>query len=133
MNTRTSTVVAADWIAAANAKDGKALLALLAEDVVLNPPFQGEPIYGRGSVLATFAAFAAVTENFVYGRSWSSDSAVLLEFHADIDGEPIQAIDLLTLDAGGKIVRFDVMARPASSALALGAAIHCLASNVTNG
>ena len=117
-------IVANTWIAAAEKPDPITLFGLIADDIVLRPPFIEGEIHGIANVAATFITFSMVTQNFRYGRSWSTDHEVVLEFMAEIGDETIHAFDLIKLDENGKIISFEVVGRSPSGVKALGDAVE---------
>lgn len=110
------------WVSAASAKDGAALLALFSDDIALLPPFVDDPIYGPQKALETLGFFSRSTRNFSYGRTWVSEDTAVLEFKAEIGAQVLHGLDLIQFDDAGKIVRFEVMARPHSAVALLRAA-----------
>lgn len=124
MNINQGEVVIKEWVQAAIAKDGEKVLSLLSDSIVVLPPFQDGEVHGPKDVLATFSAFATVTENFQYGRSWHQDNSLVLEFSTSIDGAKLHGVDIIELDHNGKISRFDILARPVSAVQTLGKAVQ---------
>lgn len=112
-----------EWVEAATRKDGPALKNLLSENVVLLPPFRDDALHGPADTLMTLASFAKATRDFTYGRTWCSGNTAVLEFRADIEGRALHGLDLIEFDDHGKIVRFEVMARPHSAVSLLRSAV----------
>lgn len=116
--------IAETWVKAAMERDVDTILSLFSDSITVLPPFQDEPAVGPEEVLGTFGAFVEVTENFEYGRDWTSGNNSVLEFRATIDGKPLHGIDIITQDDEGKITQFEILARPYSAVGALRAAVH---------
>lgn len=114
--------IAQKWVEAAEARDAAAVAALLADDVLVMPPFLEEPVVGTKDTLKVFGAFVTVTEGFEYGRVWAQGDSAVLEFRATIDGKPLMGLDVIETDENGQITKFEICARPLSSIQALGEA-----------
>ncbi len=46
-----------------------------------------------------------------------------MEFFAEVDGEKLHGVDIVTINARGKILSFDILARPQSIVQKLGGAV----------
>lgn len=103
------------WVLAAEAKDAAGVMSLMSEQVMVFPPFQDAPVRGRQEVMDVFGFFIQSTDDFQYGRNWTSEDGIALEFFATIDGQLLHGIDLLHLDESGLIIRFDILGRPFTS------------------
>lgn len=112
------------WVSAASAQDAERVRALLADDIVVYPPFQDEPAMGIEAVTTVFGAFAEVTKNFKYGRTWIGEDSAVIEFTATIDGRAFKGLDIIRIDGKGKIAEFEIAGRPPSGVAALRAAVH---------
>ncbi|MER5731775.1 nuclear transport factor 2 family protein [Streptomyces sp. NPDC002138] len=127
--------------AAVDARDLTALEELFTEDVRLYSPVKFTPFEGRPMVLGLFGVLLRTFEDFRYvgrfdgaaetGVDGSEAPAAVLVFRATVDGKEIHGIDLLHLDAQGRIKEFTVMVRPQSAVQALGRAV--LAGLVADG
>lgn len=115
-----------EWLEGVKTRDVDKLLALLDENIALNPPFQTDKVFGRGGTLKTLRAFDQVVDNFSYQRTFTSKGAVILEFKGVIDGMELQGVDLFTINDDLKIQSIEVMARPLAAVQALGKAIKRL-------
>jgi hypothetical protein len=62
-------------------------------------------------------------EGFTYHRKWVGGSELALEFQGRVGGLELQGIDLISLDAAGRIRRLDVPMRPVNAVEALRDAI----------
>lgn len=106
---------------AVEAKDLEALLALLAEDVVLRSPIVFGAYQGRESVGAVLHAVGQVFEDFSYQREIGAPSARdrALIFEARVGDKQIEGCDFIHVDQDGLIDELVVMVRPLSAAHAL--------------
>jgi ketosteroid isomerase-like protein len=110
---------------AAEARDGAALEALLAENVVFTSPVAHQPYGGKAITAAILRGVLRVFADFRYEREIISpdgrDHALL--FRATVAGREVQGCDFLHLDEDGRIDDLTVMVRPLSAANALSAAM----------
>ena len=114
--------------------DLAALEDLFTEDIRFYSPVKFTPFEGRPMVLGLLGVLLRTFEDFHYvGRldgtaETSTDGeeapSEILIFRATVDGRQIHGIDLLQLDADGRIKEFTVMVRPQSAVQALGQAVH---------
>ena len=89
-------------------------------DVKFYPPTYWSEWKGADETLVLLKCVSEVFgDSFKYDRQWLSDDGRdwCLEFEAEIDGDEnkkstVQGVDLVKLDADGKIVEFRVLARP---------------------
>lgn len=102
------------WHALAQARNPRALAALLAEDVVFHSPVVHTP--QRGRLLATQYLSAALmilgNESFRYVREIRGERDALLEFELALDGVQVNGVDLIRWNEAGQITDFKVMVRP---------------------
>ncbi|MFI6773459.1 nuclear transport factor 2 family protein [Nocardia sp. NPDC050412] len=109
--------------AAVEARDGTAIEALLADDVVFTSPVAFKPYPGKAITAAILRAVIRVFEDFRYVREIADangrDHAFV--FEATVDGKQLTGCDFLHFDEHGKIDDFMVMVRPLSAAQALAA------------
>jgi len=109
--------------------DIDAVPALLAEDVVFHSPATFHPFVGRDTVARLLACVADTFEDFRYTDELDAASAPqgdgvhALIFRASVGGRELEGIDLLRLDADGKIADFTVMVRPLSGLIPLAQAM----------
>jgi SnoaL-like domain len=104
-------------------RDLSAIGHLFAEDVELHTPTHPEPIVGRDSVAALFRVLAQIFEDIEILEELSTDDRFVLYFQTRVEGEPLQIVDLLSLDGQGRITTFVVTARPLDGLRALAEAI----------
>ncbi|HHY55128.1 MAG TPA: nuclear transport factor 2 family protein [Chloroflexi bacterium] len=110
----------ARWHAMIESGDSCMLLEMLAEDVEFRSPFAFTPYRGRRTVAGLLQTVIQVLREFRYHRQFAADDSVALEFSASVGALSLKGIDLIRLDAEGRIVEFEVMIRPANALLALG-------------
>ena len=96
---------------------------LLSDQVVFRSPVAHTPYRGKPAIKLILETVNAVFEDFRYHRAFASDDgrSVVLEFSAAVNGKALKGIDMLRLDAHGKIEEFEVMVRPMSGLQALAA------------
>lgn len=99
--------------------------AQLTDDVQLFNPMSGEPLVGRQPVTAALTALDAVFDVFEHVDSLHSQTGKThaLRFRATIGEHLLDGVDLLELDAEGRIASLTVLARPQSGLHALAAAL----------
>ncbi len=110
----------ARWHAMIESGDSRALPEMLAEAVVFRSPFAFTPYRGRRTVAALLQTVIQVFGDFRYHRQFVAGESAALEFSATVGDLSLKGIDLIRLDADGRIVEFEVMIRPANALLALG-------------
>ena len=104
-------------------KDLEALGRALSPDVELGSPPYWEPLRGHDVVHHLLGLILATIEDFTYRRQWQDGRELALEFEGRVGEHALQGIDLVTLDAEGRIARLDVAIRPLDAVLALRDAI----------
>ncbi|MFD6099652.1 nuclear transport factor 2 family protein [Nocardiopsis flavescens] len=111
---------------AVEARDGEAVAALLADDVVFTSPVAFRPHRGRAVTAAILRAVLRVFEDFRYvGECASADGREhVLRFRATVSGREVEGCDLLHLDDEGRIDALTVMVRPLSGLQALADAMN---------
>jgi len=114
--------------AAVEARDLAALDGLFTADIRFLSPVKFTPFEGFPLVLGLFGVLFRTFEEFRYvgeltGAVEAGEAHVLV-FRATVAGKEIHGIDLLRLDADGRISEFTVMVRPLSAVTALGAAVQ---------
>ena len=100
--------------------DSSTLPDMLAEAVVFRSPFAFTPYRGRRTVAGLLQTVIQVFRDFRYHRQFVAGDSAALEFSAFVGELSLKGIDLIRLDADGRIVEFEVMIRPANALLALG-------------
>lgn len=111
-----------EMIAASNL-DGLAEIA--SPDVVFRSPAVHAPYPGLAALQTVLGAAVQVFEDFDYHRQFASEDglSVVLEFSARVGDKELKGIDMIRFDEEGRIVEFEVMARPASGLMALAQAM----------
>lgn len=106
---------------AVEAGDFAALGDLLSDDVVFRSPVAFRPYEGKPVVAAILRGVGRVFTDFRYVRELEDpdgrESALVFETY--VDGTSVNGIDLIRLDADGRIAELTVMVRPLSAANAL--------------
>jgi hypothetical protein len=91
--------------------DEHALADLLAEDVVMYSPLGDEPLTGRTAVLESMRAVGTIAE-LTYKEVLSGDTHHAAHFRLQIDDTAVDGVDLILLDAEGKIADVTIWWRP---------------------
>lgn len=92
-------------------------------DVLFRSPVAHKPYEGREAVSLVLSTVSKVFQDFTYHRQFVSEDgmSVALEFSAHVGGKELKGADFIRFDADGMIAEFEVMIRPASGLMALGA------------
>lgn len=86
---------------------------VLAEDCVFHSPIVHTPQRGRArSRLYLTGAMRVFNDSFHYTKELVDGDHVVLEFECTVEGIAINGVDIMTLDAEGRIAEFKVMVRP---------------------
>ncbi len=108
------------WHQFVETQNAEILHEILADDIKFHSPFVWKPKEGKPMATAILTTVTQVFENFRYVREISSENQHALEFEANIGELTLRGIDLIELDADGKIIDFEVMIRPANALQILG-------------
>lgn len=100
---------------AVEAKDLERLAETLREDVVLHSPILFHGFEGRETVLAILTHVAATLEDFAYVDEMRGEGSVCLRFTARVGDRELEGVDLLALDAEGRVADLTVLMRPLSA------------------
>lgn len=100
---------------AVEAKDLDRLAETLREDVVLHSPILFRGFEGRDSVVAVLTQVAATLDALTYVDELHGERSVCLRFTASVGERELEGIDLLTLDADGRVADLTVFMRPLSA------------------
>ena len=119
MNESNSTTIER-WHDFVKTQNAEILNEILAENIKFHSPFVWKPKEGKLMSSAILTTVTQVFENFRYVREISQGAHHALEFEASIGELTLRGIDLIELDADGKIVDFEVMIRPANALQMLG-------------
>lgn len=97
--------------------------SIMHRDATFRSPMAFKPYHSSQAVALILQTVMTVFEDFNYHRELSSDDgrSVVLEFSARVGERSLKGIDLITFDADGKIIDFEVMVRPLNGLQALGA------------
>ena len=108
-----------EWHRIVRERDVLSLAPLLAPDVEIGAPPYWEPFRGAALVQHLLGLILETIEGFTYHREWKMGSELALEFHGRVGGLELQGIDLISLDADGRLRRLDVPMRPVNAVNAL--------------
>ena len=104
-----------EWHKVVDTRDVDGIAGFLADDISMGaPPYwlelQTKPVVSRllGVIVETIA-------DFTYHREWIEGNELALEFRGHVGDMQLQGMDLITLNADGKIQHLDVMIRPANA------------------
>jgi hypothetical protein len=112
-----------EWHRIVRERDVEALAPLLAPEVEIGAPPYWEPLRGPELVRHLLGLILETIEGFTYHREWRDGSELALEFRGRVGGLELQGIDLISLDAAGRIHRLEVPMRPVNAVVALREAI----------
>jgi hypothetical protein len=112
-----------EWHRIVRERDVPALAVLLAPEVVLGAPPYWEPFRGAALAQHLLGLILETIEGFTYHREWKAGGELALEFRGRVGALELQGIDLISLDAAGRVRRLDVLIRPVNAVNALIAAI----------
>jgi hypothetical protein len=108
------------WHKFVETQDGEILQNLLADDVRFHSPFVWKPKDGKQTTVYILKTVSTVFEEFKYVREILGEYNWALQFEAKIGELTLRGVDLIKLNAEGKIVDFEVMVRPANALQVLG-------------
>jgi hypothetical protein len=108
-----------EWHRIVAERDLAALAGVLAADVTLGAPPYWKKLAGRELVQHLLGLIVGTIEGFTYHREWRDGRELALEFRGHVGGTELQGIDLISLDAEGKIRNLDVLMRPVNGIEAL--------------
>lgn len=101
-----------EWHRLVREKDTAAIPAMLAENVAIGPPPYWNRLEGKDAVAFLLGVILSTIEDFTYRREWRNGAELALEFSGNVEGKPLQGIDLITLDSEGRVSKIDVPMRP---------------------
>ena len=108
-----------EWHRIVAEQDLAALMAVLAEDATLGAPPYWAKLEGRPLVHHLLGLILETIESFRYYREWQQEGELALEFRGRVGDLEVQGIDLITLDATGRVANIDVLMRPTNAILRL--------------
>jgi hypothetical protein len=109
----------AEWHRIVAERDVAALGAVLAADVTLGAPPYWTKLEGRELVQHLLGLIVHTIDGFTYHREWREGRELALEFRGRVGETELQGIDLISLDAEGRIRNLDVLMRPVNGIVAL--------------
>ena len=95
------------------------IAAVLAEDVELRPPTYGKSWHGRPLVSHLLGFAAASFDALEYTDMLEAGGLHMLRFQAQLGDLAMSGVDLVRLDAQGRIAVFEIFSRPPNAALLL--------------
>lgn len=96
-----------------------ALGAWLAPDVELRPPTYGKSWTGKAVAERLLGFAAGAMADFRYTDVAGDAGLHVMRFEARVGEEAISGVDLIRCDADGRIVQFEIFARPPKAVIAL--------------
>ena len=108
---------------AVEAGDIDAAVALFAEDATLDSPVAFKPFAGIEAVGFVLRAVFETFEEFRYTDELESEGSSALIFRAKVGEREVEGLDLIRLNAEGRIANLTVMIRPLSGLTALAEAM----------
>lgn len=111
--------------AAVEARDFDAAIELFADDATLDSPVAFKPFAGIEAVGVVLRAVSETFEDFRYTDEFANEPerTHALIFEARVGEKSVQGLDLLRMDADGRITNLTVMIRPLSGLIALAEAM----------
>ena len=107
------------WHRIVAARDAVGLVAVLAPDVTMGAPPYWAKLEGVDVVQHLLGIIVNTIEDFTYHREFTQGAELALEFHGQIGDLDLQGIDLISLDAAGRLRNIDVMIRPINALVEL--------------
>jgi hypothetical protein len=101
-------------------RDWDKLPELLADDVTFHTPVDAMPLRGKEAFVASLRQSFSIFENFEYAREFVGDEGHVLEFRGSVGDAAFTGIDIIRLDAAGKVTDLVVMIRPMSAMMKRG-------------
>jgi hypothetical protein len=108
-----------EWHRVVREKDVAGVGALLADDVTMGAPPYFEKLAGTGLVTHLLGLILHTIGDFTYHREWCKGREIALEFTGRVDDLSLQGIDLISLNADGRVQNLDVLMRPVNAVIAL--------------
>ncbi|MBP1183869.1 nuclear transport factor 2 family protein [Methylobacterium sp. PvR107] len=107
------------FAAALQAKDRDAMLAQMAEGVVLNTPLAAEPVCGKAAIRPVIDALMAAVDAFEIREILEGPAHAAAFFGATAGPHRLDGMDYWRLDAAGRIAEITVLWRPLPEAIAV--------------
>jgi limonene-1,2-epoxide hydrolase len=107
------------FAAALQAKDRDAMLAQMADGIVLNTPLAAEPVRGKAAIRPVVDALLATIDAFEIREILEGPTYAAAYFGASAGPHRLDGTDVWRLDAAGLIAEMTVLWRPLPEALAV--------------
>jgi ketosteroid isomerase-like protein len=107
------------FTAAMQRKDLEAMLAHMAEDVILNTPLLPEPVKGKAAIRAVVASLLSVVDRFDFHEIMQGPEHVSSFFRVTIARHDLDGMDYWRMNAAGLIQEMTVLWRPLPAAIAV--------------
>ena len=101
------------------ARQEEGIDAWLTDDIELRPPTYGKSWYGKPLVSRLLRFAAASFDSLRYTDCLGEGGLYMLRFEAMVGDRALSGIDLVRLDADGRIMLFEIFSRPPKVALDL--------------
>jgi hypothetical protein len=108
-----------EWHDIVARRDLEALRHVLADEVMLGAPPYWTKLEGKPIVHHLLGIIIETIEGFTYHREWWTGPELALEFTGKVEELDLQGIDLISLDAEGRIRNLDVLMRPVNGVIRL--------------
>ena len=112
-----------NWHQFVESPNPKILNEILDENVQFHSPFVWKPKDGKMITMGILLTVTEIFQDFRYVREILNENQWCLEFQAKVGEFTLRGVDLIQLNAQGKIIDFEVMIRPANALQALGAEV----------
>jgi hypothetical protein len=87
------------------------LAEVLAPDVVFHSPIFIKPVVGREAVADVFSASARLNGSYV-SEDWLNDRTAFIHWSGDVNGHPMEILEIVTDDENGLVKERRVAFRP---------------------
>lgn len=108
------------WHEFVETENAEILGEIFDEDIKFHSPFIWKPKEGKPMATKIITTVVTVFENFKYVREIVGETDCVLEFEANLGELTLRGVDLIKVNAEGKIIDFEVMVRPANALQVLG-------------
>jgi len=107
------------FLTALQARDGTSAAAQLADYVILESPMDVEPFVGREQVAKAVSQILAVADEYTVIQIISGDGLFAVVTNIRCGTTEIDGIDLIGINAGGKVASLSIHLRPMRAIVAL--------------
>ncbi len=101
-----------EWHGAVKTRDRARLDAIIADGCELCSPVVWKPTQDKHYLMHILMGVVETIEGFHYRDQWIKENEIILEFAGTVDGKGLTAIDRISLNDEGKMIRIEVMMRP---------------------